>query len=53
MNVKEVMLESLLTCIEEDEQPCVESHIVDEIISNIQLIRRSIESSKQLLHRQK
>ncbi|MFT4925418.1 MAG: hypothetical protein ACI8WB_001511 [Phenylobacterium sp.] len=46
MNVKEVMLDSLLATIEEEEHPCVESHIVDEIICSIKSIRQGIELSK-------
>ena len=53
MNVKAVMLDALLSTIEEDESPCVESHIVDEIITSIQAIREEIELSKQLYNRKK
>ncbi|MFT5162726.1 MAG: hypothetical protein ACI9FJ_001303 [Alteromonadaceae bacterium] len=53
MNVKELMLDSLLASIEEGPQPCVESYIIDDIISNIALIRQSIELSKQLLNASK
>ena len=51
MNIKEVMFESLLTSIEEQSQPCVESHIVDEIIDSIKSIKKGIESSKEALNR--
>lgn len=49
MNVKVLMLDSLLATIEEDQHACVESDIVDQIISCIQSIKQSIELSKKSL----
>ncbi|NQZ06819.1 MAG: hypothetical protein HRT35_06630 [Algicola sp.] len=43
------MLDSILSSIEEDEQNCVESDIVEEIITCIQSIKKSIQMSRDAL----
>ena len=49
MNVRALMLDSILSSIEEDEQSCVESDIVEEIITCIQSIKQSIQMSRDSL----
>ena len=43
------MLDSILSSIEEDEQSCVESDIVEEIITCIKSIKQSIQMSRDSL----
>lgn len=51
MNVRDVLLESILSTIEEDQDHCVEKDLLDDIIASIQSLKQTIAMSKESLLR--
>jgi hypothetical protein len=49
MNVPTVILDPSLSSIEEQEQDCVESDVVDEIINCVKSIKQTIALNKEAL----
>ncbi len=47
MNVRDVLLESIISSIEEEKASCVENDIIDNILSSIQTLRESIAQAKE------